>query len=105
MIDQDEHEERLKRLRELAGAIELVLGHEWFYVVAIGKPGDRDSANMLTNAREEDFQTLIDEVLRRWDEGRRPEKVDLAEPKMKHENKIPPQAQTGFNLPDSGSPS
>ena len=68
---------RENRLQSVCGALELALGGEWNYFLIIGKPGDAQSVNVLSNTDPRQFKKLIDEVLRRWDDGAHPQRLDL----------------------------
>jgi hypothetical protein len=63
-------EERLKRLRELAGMIELELGPDWMYVCLVGKFGaDFSSINMISNGPPAEIEKLFAEIAARVARG------------------------------------
>jgi hypothetical protein len=52
-------EDRQARLRQLADAIEFQLEPGWVYVLVVGKPGDAQSVNLVSNAPTEMADQII----------------------------------------------
>lgn len=66
---------RKKRLRDLTGMLELVLGPEWVYIVIIAKPGDPETLNLVSNTPPEIGDDMIREIGERWNKGTRPKQL------------------------------
>jgi hypothetical protein len=66
---------REKRLQDLTGMLELVLGPEWLYVVIIHKPGDDESTNLVSNTPDPIAEQMIREIGERWNKGTRPKQL------------------------------
>lgn len=65
-------EERRARLRNLSEALESQLDPGWVYVLVVGKPGEKESVNMLSNAPLEMTDKIIKEMASRCANGERP---------------------------------
>ena len=90
--------ERRERLNAIAGAIELVLGPGWVYVVIIAKPGEPASVNMMSDCPLESFAEIMSELSQRWKDGNRPKELYETPPEKEKET------LSGFDLPDSLRP-
>ena len=55
---------RVKRLRLMAEAVDGYLPPEWVFVLIVGKPGDVDTVNLVSNAPGETADALIEVMAR-----------------------------------------
>jgi hypothetical protein len=61
MSEPEESESpRVKRLRYMAEAVDNYLPPDWVFVLIVGKPGDADTVNLVSNAPEDIADALIE---------------------------------------------
>ena len=71
-----DHRER--RLMQLGEALEKHLDEDWIYFLVIGRPGDLDSTNIISNVPPlgiEEITKLLNEIARRYQAGERPKEL------------------------------
>jgi hypothetical protein len=59
MSEPEEDSPRVRRLRLIADAIDSYLPPEWVFVLIVGKPGDDDTVNLVSNAPGEMADALV----------------------------------------------
>lgn len=65
--------ERERRLETLAGAIELALGPDWFYLCIIGQAGQPQSVNLISNCYQAHIaEELVGIITERIQQGHKP---------------------------------
>jgi hypothetical protein len=77
-MEAESLDHRERRLLVLAEAIEKHLDEGWLYFLVIGKPGERDSTNMICNARLETHQQVMEmlkELTERYAKGVSPREL------------------------------
>lgn len=62
-------EERRARLRNLAEALQSQLDPDWVYVLLVGKPGEKESVNMICNSSPELTDKIVKEIASKWAKG------------------------------------
>jgi hypothetical protein len=60
MNESKEDSRRVERLRFMAEAVDGYLPPDWVFVLIIGKPGDIDTVNLVSNAPGETANALIE---------------------------------------------
>jgi len=59
-METESPDHRERRLQQLSEAIEKHLEEGWLYFLVIGKPGEVDSINLVSNSTMADHQQIID---------------------------------------------
>ena len=72
-----DHRER--RLMQLGEALEKHLDEDWIYFLVIGRPGDPDPTNIISNVPPggsiSEITKLLNEIARRYQAGERPKEL------------------------------
>jgi hypothetical protein len=59
-MNESEQSPRVRRLRLMAEAIDSYLPPDWIFVLLVGKPGDIDTVNLVSNAPQDMADALIE---------------------------------------------